>query len=476
MRRHLRDGGERDLVPPYWVPVKFGGTKGWVSPKVFFQEILSNNPPRSVHPGDLENVKPWWDLLDRSREPCLRAIDGPLILGIDPDETTEDRLARETDHGSNHHATNRINAERARAEAKKSKKARVQQRREALLAAAAAAAGPEPNCHNPRPIKSEVNGLYIRSAKPADMLRAKDIYNHHVNSTCCTPENGGIHDDDMIRRYHGVHAEGYPFIVACEKGAKIPPRRSGKDRHGNPDAIALPDKIIGFACADHHHHPLGQFTSTSQLQVFVHRDYLMKGVGSCLMDKMLTLLDPTHVGRGEYEVVGADMDGMGAKTRVRNLILDFPFDRPQTLEWFGRWMRGMGFAQAGMLVDVGVTGTRRWVCALEGFVAKIFFPADGSDAVSPSPYSSVLRASTSILPIHRRPARVLLGEHAAAAIDRSCAGECKSMITTIAEIPRICGSVPDDTATINECFHEAILSAIRRLGAGCFEIQQIDLG
>ena len=88
-------------------------------------------------------------------------------------------------------------------------------------------------------------------------------------------------------------------------------------------------------------------TITTQLQVFVHRDYLMKGVGSCLMDKMLALLDPTHVGRGRYEVVGAAMDGMGAKRRVRNLILDFPFDRPQTLEWFGRWMRGMGFVQAG---------------------------------------------------------------------------------------------------------------------------------
>lgn len=109
-----------ELVPRYWVPLVIGRQGS----RTFWNDLLNSRVPLPVDDDDLNGVMPWWDRYLSEDNECvlLKAAANPEIRGIDPDETLDERLARENDGGSAFHAQNRRRREAAKRKAQQGRK------------------------------------------------------------------------------------------------------------------------------------------------------------------------------------------------------------------------------------------------------------------------------------------------------------------------------------------------------------------
>ena len=222
-------------------------------------------------------------------------------------------------------------------------------------------------------IKPGLN-LYLRSARPTDMSRIRDIYNYYVLHSICTPEIEKRTLGDMMQRYNDIHANKMHFLVACEKGGKIKARH--KKRNPDDEDIILPDKVVGFAISDDYQDMLGMYRFTAEIEVYVDNNYYMKGIGKCLLDKLIDLLDPEYIERGGYEIVGDELEGIGPSRIIKNVIAHLPYDKdkPERLEWVGRWLTNwIGFEKVGELPGIGSKDGKRYaipICLCASYYAN----------------------------------------------------------------------------------------------------------
>ena len=206
-------------------------------------------------------------------------------------------------------------------------------------------------------IKPRVD-LYIRGANSQDIKRMCDLYNDHITTSISTPECEPLTEHDIALRIKQIRASKLPCLVAYQRGGKVVGR---KER--NPDGpIILPDKLVGFAFANDYNDAVGAYRFTASLEVFVDNHSFMQGVASCLMDKLLGLLDPTFGERGGFDIEGDEAEGIGASRLIKNLVMNVAFDRLEVLEWKKRWLEHwLGFKQVGMLEGIGDKGGKAYV-------------------------------------------------------------------------------------------------------------------
>ncbi|KAK4631157.1 hypothetical protein CLAFUW4_02959 [Fulvia fulva] len=334
-----------DMCPSYWIPVVFRR----ISPQQHWEEILLSTPAPEDK-DDLRDVRPYWETLPRGAH-FFPVVEFPAITGVDPDENAMEKLKREHDMGSGQHAENRKNFERAKAAAKNEKQRLKAQKKAHITAKVIKSAG---SLKQEPAIKPGFK-IFLRSAKPIDMQAIRDIYNHYVNATCAVPETVSQTDGDMLRQYHDVLRNKMPFIVAVERGGVVKARK--KKNFG--EDLVLPDKVIGFAFAnDYKKSSESMYCYAASLSIFVHVDHHGKGVGSCLMDKMLALLDPGHIERGGYNIEGEELEALGPPARVlKSILIEFSHEQTtqgtKRLAWTDRWLATLGFWQQGLLSEIG---------------------------------------------------------------------------------------------------------------------------
>lgn len=323
-----------DPAPRDWVPL-FIGTE---SPKMFWSKLIASKTPPPVDEGDLDGVKPWWETYVNSYSCSVKPCEHPADNGVQPTETQQEKFRRENDNGSLHHAENRKRAEIAKKDADREKRKKAMEKAKKL----SVPAGPS------REVKSELK-LYLRPACPEDLPRITEIYNYYVENTVFVPETERRNDNDMLQRYNDVIMKKMPFIVACERGSFL------KSRKGRGEPIALPEKLVGFAHADDHHDLKGMYRFTSDVEVYVDATQYMKGIGKCLTDKLLAMLDPDYVERGRYDVEGAALEGTGPSRVISNIIATVPYGKADGIEWKSRFLTDFGgFTQVGRMEGVGV--------------------------------------------------------------------------------------------------------------------------
>ncbi|KAK3678664.1 hypothetical protein LTR78_001117 [Recurvomyces mirabilis] len=335
-------GAGDEVVPRTWVPSAVGKQ----SLRAFFSEMVASLSPAPLDESDLQDVKPWWTLY-KDDTSLLLPYTHPAITGIDPDENKEERLAREADHGANHHAENkkRFEASKRAAQTEKRQRAKVRADERNKLVSN--------NAYTIEKIKPGLS-IYVRSAKVSDMQQVREVYNYYVSSSCQVPETEKRTTLDMEQRYHAVVANKLPFLVACVRGRQLQGRKGKKKyQYGDGEGIWLPETIVGFATADDFQDMKGMYGFTCEVEVFTHQDYYMKGIASCLLDKLLNLLDPQYVERGGYEVEGDELDGTGAARTMENIIAHVPYEKPERLEWMSRWLKVMEFKQVAALDGIG---------------------------------------------------------------------------------------------------------------------------
>lgn len=347
---HIRQMGE--IVPPYWVPIVIGRS----APQIFWTELLISKAPLPDDPIDLENAKPWWERFVKGDQGCfnfLKEPPFPTVIGIDPDqEDAEQKLKRKHDTGSQNFAENRRRYELERQREKKEKQKRIagKQRK---LAAMETATNDTPLNHDR--IKPGFK-VVVRSAKAEDMDAVKDIYNYYVENSAAALDMERLSKEEMIVRYRAIREAKLPFLVAYRPGDLIKAPRKKQSHKMQPvrDDIQLPDTIVGFAFAEDYHSMNSVYRFTAEIQFYTKNSDYMNGIASCLLDKLIGLLDPTYQERGGYAIAGNDIDGLDHVRIMKNLIINLPFDKPEKMEWVTNWLeRWMKFDRVGLLPNIG---------------------------------------------------------------------------------------------------------------------------
>jgi L-amino acid N-acyltransferase YncA len=266
------------------------------------------------------------------------------VAGIDPDENTEQRRARENDKGAVNAGENRKAAERAKRE--------VQRQR---ILAKRGKVHKVSGIHDPssRAIKPALS-LFLRPATKEDMVPLRDTYNRYIDNAFVVPETDRLTESDMLARWQAIKNAKLPFIVACQRGEVI----KARNKKLREDMI-MPDKVIGFACAADWSDGTCIYRPTVKLEVFVHMEQYMKQVGNCLADKIMSILDPQYTERGGYDV-SEELESAGALSgeplrTISNVLVRYPYEAEKTdkLKWVSKWLKSrFGFEKVADLQGV----------------------------------------------------------------------------------------------------------------------------
>lgn len=328
-----------DFAPRFWIPKKIDNE----SPQSFWA-MHPERPPAPL--SDIEpNEKPYWETYTSPTTVSLNPLTIPEAK-VDPaDEcAAHERL----DEGSMAACLKH----KAEKEEKKLRRFRRMQDARKLLQEAPTEMPIVPWVPEDRSLNPAAN-IYVRPAYPIDMEQMKDILNWHIDHGVSCPEmypREVMHVRDLIDTVVTAHL---PFIVAVEKKA----RRMGKGLRGR---MAEQETIVGFAYADDHHDPRGMYRFTVELEMYVRHQYFRNGVGSCLLDRMLYLLDPVYPVKGGYEFRCEDdpaaqaQFGPGGRRTVAMILCMVPYlEEDRKDPWVKKWLSKSAFHQVGDLPKIG---------------------------------------------------------------------------------------------------------------------------
>jgi L-amino acid N-acyltransferase YncA len=169
--------------------------------------------------------------------------------------------------------------------------------------------------------------IVLRSAEVTDIPSINAIHKYYVTKTVITFRLIPSTDDEALKSYESVLAEGLPYIVAVD-GA---------------------ESIIGFAYAHGFRSGKGGYSHTVEFTLFCHPEQRGKGTGTALLKKLIEVLKapekfPEFVKKPRSE-----------EYRVRQMIGCMALDEtgPKAglglKEFYGRF----GFEEVGHLKKVG---------------------------------------------------------------------------------------------------------------------------
>lgn len=312
-----------DIVPRYWIPKRLEEN---LAPQDFWQQY-PNIPPKPMDGDTLQGVKPWWEQYPSPTANFHLPITHPIIKGIDPSEENEkERTARQRDAGSHAAAKNKMNTLKQKAQQAKK---------------AAFNPGPSFAPAAPQPALN----LTVRAAHAADIQQITSIINNYISTSITTPETSPLSTQHLQHRLTDINAARLPFLVAVRNSRNPKPKKSVS--FGDSTA----NTILGVAYADDYNAMTGMYRFTSELELYVHPSHLHAGVGTCLMDAMLSLLDPDFISRGGYD--GGEEVRLGAQRCVSRVVLNLP-RVGNGEEWLEKWLERCGFRRRGLLEGVGV--------------------------------------------------------------------------------------------------------------------------
>lgn len=252
---------------------------------------------------------------------------------------------------------------------------------------------PEPVIQSPEaPSKAPVVSIYLRPAALADLPQLTDIYNWHIEHGPRPAEMNAILESDMRARFDEAVDHKLPFIVAVEK-VKSKAQRRGRNRNNgmrsshpiqntNPNyqAVVVEEKIVGWGYAADWSASDYVERISAEIEIYVEPQYRMKGVGRCLMDKMMQICDRGHFAQGGYdfhclpeknymysEGGARDLHKIWFIVRAWSKPIKTPkdekavkvSDRDDEFDlWLKTWLESWDFEQEGHLKQIGAKNGR----------------------------------------------------------------------------------------------------------------------
>lgn len=367
-----------DLAPMCWRPDPM---EGHISLGDFWGEH-QKSAPQPCDSDDLQDVKPWWDYSPSPMACFQLPLKHPEIRGIDPlGESKDEQRKRSADKGSNGEierwkAGFRPGRGRGRGRGRGGRDFGGREREptpsklveEPIPWISSQQDSLATECIPDTSIHPKVN-LYLRKAQTSDMAQITKIYNHYATDSLRVPECTSVAPRHMLDRFNSITTVFHVFIVAClasgPKGATKGPGKRNKHNVTN-------DRIIGFAYSDDFNDPLGMYRFLAEVEVYTDPEFARMGVASCLMDKLVSILDPYWTPRGGYEIRD-DSLGRESTRQVNCLWINLPYvPEDDEKEWAGKWLGAQGFEQTGDHKKVGYKIGKWYVVMSYGFGRRSF--------------------------------------------------------------------------------------------------------
>lgn len=185
--------------------------------------------------------------------------------------------------------------------------------------------------------------IYLRPVESRDVTELLEIMNWYIQRSTLTVDIARLDEEELRERIETSKRERLPFIVAAE-------RRSAQSRRKTSQ------KLLGYALVTGAAGDRTAARFTAELEIFVRPEYKRRGIGRCLMDKLLEVCDPTYNPLGGYffDADWEDRPGYrpGGRRRLARLIfvLSYPYDDRQQYKWVHEWLENeYEFEQQGVL-------------------------------------------------------------------------------------------------------------------------------
>ena len=211
----------------------------------------------------------------------------------------------------------------------------------------------------PNPYKPKAD-IYIRPAQTQDLPQMVEIYNHYVKTSAVALELDPLDRDTWRLRMEDCRREGYNMFVAVQKAAQ----GNGRNRRDQCEPI------FGFGYAEDQNDKRSSCRFTAIAQVYVSWKHLRIGVGRCLLDRVMAMLNVNHHHRQGVDWVG---ETPMVQREVKKVLIEIPYWDDSEEEravfrleknrntglmdrvpgWKARFLEKVQFEYAGTLKEIG---------------------------------------------------------------------------------------------------------------------------
>ena len=349
-----RGGGMAGEICPHdWVveEIDAGPQLGTMMPFTAWWANMQKFPVAGDVARDTDDAsKPYWERYTGWDHDQLTPLQVPEAK-IDP---ADNDIARVLEQTSIMTIANKGNEQlRKVSKVKKDKKEALQRQREMESYV------PAPNEYSP-----QVN-IYLRPAELSDVPSIQEIYNYWVNNSIFAPDMQAVNRGWLESALNEAREDNLPFIVAVDRSTM----KKANIRGPRGRQQTQVERIIGYVIAEDWQTADSMYRYAVELECYVRPEYLRKGVGRTLMDKMISILDTGYASVGGYEFVCGN-DSMknkyitGGMRVVDQLIVNISHNSEDKskLDWNAEWLkRRWGFKQKGYLDEIGRKLTTKYV-------------------------------------------------------------------------------------------------------------------
>ncbi|OAX82205.1 hypothetical protein ACJ72_03448 [Emergomyces africanus] len=267
----------------------------------------------------------------------------PPITHLDLTDQASAAHAHETARGYIHNWNTRLERERREVSWKKQKMAMQMQ----LSLQSRQPLAIESNPHTPK------LNLYLRPIEKKDLPGLLNLFNWYIRNTVRCVDLEPLALEHLRNRIDECEWEKFPALVAAEQKPRLGHALNGEN-----------EEIFGCILASDFTGPATINRYTAELELFVDPKYYRRGVGRCLVDKLLEISDPDYLPNHGYHFdcasAQADVYRAGKNRQLARLIFILHYvadDDNSDYIWTKEWLqRKFGFEEQALLKHTGFKG------------------------------------------------------------------------------------------------------------------------
>lgn len=148
----------------------------------------------------------------------------------------------------------------------------------------------------------------------------------------------------MRQRINAITNANLPYLVAI---LKTPLKTTSG---------YVSEKVIGYVNLDEYCSPTSLFRYTFTMELFVHPGYRSKGIGRCLVDKLLEMADGCYHARGGYEYLNNyEYLKNGPGRVIKTILVNCHHENREDADkgWQAKFLNFCRFHRYGRLSSVG---------------------------------------------------------------------------------------------------------------------------